>query len=279
MSQILSGLMAFLLWILSVFNPIVGLIAEQFEPEESGVAPVSEHCFAFTEAVYRYQGIATDGESWYYSWNFGLLKTDLNHKVTAQNTVAIPDEYFFQGSNHIGGIAVYGNKLYAPLEDGSDYLHTRVLIYDAETLRYTGENYELARDLHVGGVPWIAVDGANDRAYTAEWSNASVLNVYRLSDFTLLETLPLSAPIDRVQGAQFYDGTLYCATDIKDSHAVLAVNPETGEVKTVLLRRLDNSCEAEGIAVWPMADGSFFHCVETGASRVIVKLRHYAIPD
>jgi len=247
-------------------------------PPENEAPAVSYQNFGLFEAVPRYQGVTTDGESWYYSWNFGLQRTDLNHKIVASHFIAIPLQFLLEGSNHIGGISVYGDKLYCPLEDGSDYLKPYILIYDAKTLKFTGEYYLLPQELHVDGVPWVAVDGPRGVAYTAEWSKAPVLNVFSLEDFSLVRTVPLSYPIDRIQGGEVYDGVLYCAADTRDSHTIWAVNPETGEVTKVFDRNLDNEVEAEDMTVWPMPDGSFFHCIETGASRVNVMFRHYARP-
>jgi len=247
-------------------------------PPETQAPAVSYQNFGLFEAVPRYQGLTTDGESWYYSWNLGLQRTDLNHKILASNFIAVPLQFLLEGSNHIGGISVYDGKLYCPLEDGSGYLKPYVLIYDAKTLKYTGEYYLLPQELHVDGVPWLAVDGPRGVAYTAEWWGAEVLNVFSLEDFSLVRTVPLSMPLDRIQDAEVYEGVLYCGSDIKDSHTIWAVDPETGDVTKVFDRNLDNAVEAEGFTVWPMPDGSFFHCTETGASSVNVMFRHYAKP-
>ncbi|MCL2300677.1 MAG: hypothetical protein FWC27_11100 [Firmicutes bacterium] len=258
---------------------LTAFITERSEaPPEKQAPAITEENFGLFEAIPRYQGVTTDGESWYTSWNLGLQKTDLKHKILASNFIAVPLKFLLEGSNHIGGISVYGGRLYCPLEDGSDYLKPYILVYDAETLRWTGESYLLPRELHVDGVPWVAVDGPRGVAYTAEWNKAPVLNVFSLEDFTLVRTVPLSEPLDRIQGAEVYDGVLYCAADTKDSHTIWAVNPETGTAAKVFDRFLDNAVEAEGMTVRPMPDGSFFHCLETGKSRVNVRFRHYGRP-
>jgi len=245
---------------------------------ESAVAPVSSKNFGLFEAVPRYQGVTTDGESWYYSWNWGLLKTDMRHKIQASRFIAIPLKYLLKGSNHIGGISYWDGRLYCPLEDGGDYLRPYILVYDARTLRFTGEVYELPQKLHIKGVPWVAVDGPRGVAYTAEWNDAPVLNVFSLEDFTLLRTQPLSEPIDRIQGAEVWDGTLYCASDNGDGKTILSVDPLTGQVTRLFDRNLGRAIEAEDMTVLPMKDGSFFHCIETGSKRVNVMLRHYGWP-
>ncbi len=260
-------------------NLLTAFITEKTaNPPANQVQAVASQNFGLFEAVPRYQGVTTDGKSWYYSWNFGLIQTDMDDKITAINFIAIPAKYLFAGSNHIGGISYYDGKLYCPLEDGSDYKHPYILVYDAKTLHFTGAVYELPWELHKEGVPWVAVDGPRGLAYTAEWNNAKVLNVFSLKDFSLVKTVPLSAPLHRIQGAEVYGGVLYCAADIEDTQTIWAVNPETGKVTKALDRNLDNAVEAEGMTVYPMQDGSFFHCIETGASRVNVMFNHYAKP-
>ena len=263
-------------------------ITDLTEPFPENVAePVSSKNFGLLEALPRCQGVTTDGTSWYYSWNFGLLKTDMNDKITASNFIAIPLSYLLQGSDHIGGISCWDGKIYCPLEHGPDFLHSYILIYDAKTLRFTGKAYELPRDLQKTGVPWVAVDGPRGVAYTAEWSGAGVLNVYNLEDFTLKETVPLSAPLNSVQGAEVYDGILYCSEDSGDEKTILAVDPETGKVTPVFNRNLGHAIEAEDMTVLPMQDGSFFHCIETGSkhldvifhrARINVRFNHYKMP-
>ena len=245
---------------------------------ENLTQPVASQNFGLFEAVPRYQGLTTDGEAWYYSWNFGLMKTDMGHKITALRFIAIPPQYLFQGSDHIGGISYWDGKLYCPLEDSAEYLRPYVLVYDATTLEFTGEVYELPQELHVEGVPWVAVDGPRGVAYTAEWHSAAVLNVFSLEDFSLVRTQPLSAPLDRIQDAEVYDGVLYCAADNGDEKTLLAVDPVTGEVTPLFDRNLGRGIEAEGFTVCPLPDGSFFHCTETGSSRVNVMFSHYKMP-
>jgi len=91
-----------------------------------------------------------------------------------------------------------------------------------------------------------------------------------------VKTLPLSTPLDRIQDAEVYGGTLYCNSDNGDEKSILAVNPVTGKVKHVLDRNLGRDIEAEGFTVLPMDDGSFFHHTDTGAARVNVWFNHYS---
>jgi hypothetical protein len=61
-------------------------------------------------------------------------------------------------------VDIAGGKVYAPIKDGTKrpdgtrYLHPFIALFDAQTLRFTGEAHELPQALHTEGVPWIAVD-------------------------------------------------------------------------------------------------------------------------
>ena len=48
---------------------------------EDAAQPVSSQNFGFFEAI-RYQGVTTDGKSWFYSWNLGLMKSPLSAGLT-----------------------------------------------------------------------------------------------------------------------------------------------------------------------------------------------------
>ena len=43
----------------------------------------------------------------------------------------MPVDIFKLGGNHIGDIDVLDGKLYAPIEDGPDYLNPYIVTYDA----------------------------------------------------------------------------------------------------------------------------------------------------
>jgi hypothetical protein len=103
--------------------------------------------------VLRSQGVATDGHSFVFSWQFGLTRTttDAQQTVLTRNTLAIPPQIAAYGGNHIGDIDYYHGKIYAPIEDGSKYLHPFIAIYDAKTLQFTGEYHELPQYLHTQG--------------------------------------------------------------------------------------------------------------------------------
>lgn len=247
---------------------------------QGGMAYVSEERFVLEQALIRGQGITTDGEHYYFSGNFFLTKTTLDAtEVVETNLLAIPPQLLLKGCNHIGGISYYDGKIYAAIEDGSDYLHPFIVTFDAETLAYI-DIYPLEQELHVDGVPWVAVDGARGVLYTAEWSNAAVLNVYDLKTVTLLKTVPLSQKLDRIQGAEVYDGKLYLSSDNRqDGKKIFVTDPTTGKTDLFAERFVGADVEAEGMTVYPMADRTLFHVTDIGGTRTNASLRHYKPED
>lgn len=218
--------------------------------------------FVLVDMAVRAQGITTDGECYYFSSNFFLTKTTFEGETLVSNLAAIPADLFASGCDHIGGITYYNGKIYAPLEDGDEYLTPYILIFDADTLKFTGKKQLLARELLPDGVPWCAADAERGLLYTSRWSHAAELCVYDLETLEFIKTVPLTdesgnpAQLDRIQGAEVFDGTLYCSSDIHDGQPVFSVNPESGVVSLLFTRGFTTRTEAEGMTVLTSEDGS-----------------------
>jgi len=276
----LALITAMLVLFFNTINPDTGA------PE--GAELVETQTFTLVDALTRAQGLTTDGEVYYFSSNFFLLKTTFEGEVLARNMMAIPTDLLTSGSNHIGGISYYNGLIYAPIEDGSDYLHPYIVLFDAETLQCTGEIHELPQELHTEGVPWVAVDAARGCFYTAEWNHAKVLNVFDLATFTLIKTVPLvdgegnPAELHRIQDAEMHEGLLYCSADIDEAKPILTADPETGVVTKLFDRNLGDA-EAEGLTIRDDGAGGFY-IVTTDAGRlngtaVDVHVRTYKLVD
>ena len=137
--------------------------------------------------------------------------------------------------------------------------------------------YELPQELHIEGVPWFAIDAERQELYTAEWSNATVLNVFALDDLHLIRTVPHSEPIDRMQGGEVFDGVLYLSCDEgNDLKRVFSVDPVTGEVQAAFARNIGEAFEAEDLTIYPDADGKPVFCVlDRGVRRKSMNLTKY----
>ena len=230
--------------------------------------------FNGTTALKRGQGVATDGTSWYFSGTLSLEKTDLQFNTQVSNALAIPPLLALAGSNHIGDIDVYGGTLYAPIEDGSGYLHPKLVKFD--TMLNAGTTYDIPQNLQTKGVPWVAVDGPRSLIYFAEWDPTTQLNLFSLSNAAYLRSLQLTPPsgvtLGRIQGAKVFEGALYLNTD-DATKTVYKLNLETGTV--LKLFALGPIGENEGLAFLARPDGSQMHTLNVNTSSSGSELRHH----
>lgn len=197
------------------------------------------------------QGIASDGKQLFFSWNVGLISTDLamNDVNTEHVYDAIPKDLQNKGLSHIGDIDFYDGKIYAPIEGKPSYEHSTIVTYDPETLEPVGPRFELARDPYLpDGAPWVAIDPVRQVAYTSKWNNTGLLNVHRLTDFEIVSTLQLSRPVPRIQGAKVFKGMLYAARDNGPEKSIETIDLDTGLVTNLFDRNLGDQNETEGIA-------------------------------
>ena len=179
------------------------------------------------------------------------------------------------GSAHIGGISYWNGTLYAAIEDSKVWQYPIVALFDAATLKFTGEYHHLCAELQKNGVPWIAVDGERGLVYAAQRDNSPALIVYDLATFELVKTVPLSMPVHKIQGGDMYKGLLFVATQ-DATQAVYSINPVTGEAAKCFDQNLPEGGEAEGLTVLETPDGAVFHTLDLGPLFLNAYLRHYA---
>ena len=249
-------------------------------PAPDGAEIITKNTYVLYDYQVSSQGVTNDGEYFYFSGNKNLGKADMESgEIFLINANPIPEELQDKGCNHIGGLSYYNGYIYAAVEDGPDYLNSFIVLYDAETLEFTGTYYELPHELHIEGVPWCAVDVERNYLYTAEWSNATVLNVFSLDDMSLVKTVPLSEPIDRIQGAEMFNGKLYMSCDeLNDMKRIFTLDVETGEVEVCFTRNIGEVFEAEGLTVFADENGDPVICVlDRGERRKSTNLTFYKL--
>lgn len=246
-------------------------------PDPDGAEIVGKTRYVLLDAKVSSQGVTNDGEYYYFSGNKHLGKADIETgEMIRTNIYAIPKVLQDKGCNHIGGLSYHNGYVYAAIEDGPDYNNSFIALYDAETLKFTGKYYELPHELHLEGVPWCEVDEENGYLYTAEWSNAVVLNVFDLETLEFVKTIPLSEPVDRIQGAALYDGKLYLSCDEEnDSKRILSLDVKTGEVETAFARNVGKVFEAEDITITVDEQGPVLHVLDRGERRESINLTDY----
>jgi hypothetical protein len=229
-------------------------------------AESSRDTFGPVESAVRSQGVATDGTSWFFSWRYGLQRTDSAYSVQKNNDTAIPAQLALSGSDHIGDIDVGGGVLYAGIEDSKAYAHPRVGLFDAASLQFQ-KSYDLPVARQPDGVPWIAVDGDAGEVYTSPWNPTPVINVWDLQ-LRFLRAVALSPAISRVQGAKPVQGMMYAAYDVTPKQ-IVKVNLETGTV--LPLFQIDATHELEGLA-WR---AGALHTLDANLSATAMEFRHH----
>ncbi len=271
--------------LISIISVIMLLIVgadEKNLPLPDGAEIKAKNTYVLFDYQVTSQGVTNDGEYFYFSGNKHLGKADMESgEIFLINTNAIPDELQEKGCNHIGGLSYYNGYVYAAVEDGPDYLNSFIVLYDADTLEFSGKYYELPHELHIEGVPWCAVDAERNYLYTAEWTNATVLNVFSLEDMSLVKTVSLSEPIDRIQGAEMFGGKLYMSCDEEnDMKRIFTLDVETGKVEVCFTRNIGKVFEAEGITVYPDDNGKPVICVlDRGERRKSSNLTSYCLSE
>lgn len=225
--------------------------------------------------LYRSQGIATDGQQWFFSWQYGLERADQNFvsvqrnsnmSLSGQLTPGIPAQLLARGLNHIGDIDVSAGKLYVPLDStAKGYTTPYVAVFNAADLSYSGQLFSLAgtaanpnKDL----ASWVAVDAAQGYGYAKEWASGNTLNVYHLNDWSFSHTLTLDSTLGRIQGAKVVGDSIYLASD-NATRSVYRASLLDGHVEELFqLPQPAGDLEVEGIALRRAQNGALDMYVE-----------------
>lgn len=237
---------------------------------------VSKDSFVFEKALLMGQGITTDGEYYYTSGALAAVDITALAKFTFEDMEIVksrvnplPKECSKRGNDHIGGISYYNGKIYASVEDSDEYIYPCIVVFDCETLEATGEVYELPKEQYDDGVPWCAVDRETGYLYASKWNDIKTIYAYDINNgMALVKEIPLTGidTIHRIQGGEFYNGTLYLSNDCKDKENIkniYSVDVNTGEVAVAAERDVGgDNVEAEGLTLWESEDGSVMHVLD-----------------
>lgn len=268
-----------LLFVLSLLvSTLVGGIVDYMEApdqKENYFEPVSSQNFSIIDAYTRGQGVATDGKYFYFSSNYGFIKTELDARTPVKsNLIAIPMDLLKLGCSHIGGITVMNGIIYAPIEDSKVFEHLYIAKYDAETLEHI-ESVAVPLENHEFGIPWCVADPEKNVIYSARRDYITDINVYDADTLQLIDVITVEAPVHKVQGGDMYRGILYLSVSREDQ-AVYALDLASGKVRKAFARNLVDGTEGEGMCILPMQDGSLFHVLDIASIRVNAHFRHYA---
>lgn len=242
LSKILSFIFAVVLIPFSALTHGIDLISagERTDSEKTNVVGIG--------AYFRSQGMASDGETLYFSSKTTLIRTEKDARTLINaNYSAIPDELKELGIKHIGGLSFYDGFIYAGLEDSKVWDYPIVGVFDAESLELV-DYYIMDDEVITRGLPWVCVNSENGYLYCTDHSkNPTKLLVYdTANEMKFIKEVALESSPYAIQGAEFCSGTLYAATN-DDTQAIYKIDPETGKVEKYLDRNLTSGSEGEGM--------------------------------
>ncbi len=268
---------------------ILTLITSPAAQSTDSAELISKDTFVFEQALMMGQGITTDGEYFYTSGAIAGAGITVLAKFTVEDMELVcsklnplPDVCEDRKNDHIGGISYYNGKIYGSVE-GPDEGFPCIVVFDAETLECTGEVYDLPIEIYDDGVPWCAVDQTTGYLYASKWSDAKTVYCYDVNNgMALVKEIPLTGLgiIDRIQGGEFYNGSLYLSNDLKDNgnmKNILKLDVNTGEVTLAAERDVGgDNVEAEGITFLETADGAVMHVLDYN-KLIGVFVHHYNV--
>lgn len=230
-------------------------------------------------AYFRSQGITTDGDTLFFSSKTTLIQTEADAKtVINANYSAIPDELAEKyGIKHIGGLSYYNGFIYAGLEDSKVWDYPIVGVYDAGTLELV-DYYILDCETVTRGLPWVCVNPENGLLYCTDHSKQPTkLLVYDTADgMKPAGEISLSQTVAAIQGAEFYDGIIYAASN-DETQAIYTINPSDGSVEKLTDRCLTQFSEGEGMTIMIKGGKPVIIAMDMGPLFINAFVREYDI--
>lgn len=243
----------------------------------------NEFSYALVDAFVTGQGLDEEGDYFYSSGSLAGIKLcclgiidKATGEIVKENLDALPQEFKNLEYDHIGDISVQNGIVYAPVENKPE-TDPLVLLYDAETLEYTGTYYAVDWEYLKDGIPWCATD--DNYLYASQFNDAERIVVYNIDDMSFSHTVELSETLSRIQAGDVVDGVLYLNCDPHDvNKTVYAVDLATGEV-TLLCDRATTGydTETEGLCVEKNEDGTLTAHVSDYNKIISTFVRTYTI--
>ena len=272
--------------ILTAFLTLFTGVAQGTPKKTEGVELLNEKQYVLDDAYIVGQGLAGDEDYFYTSgamsavYMAGIGKIDRKTgEFVKKNMFALSSEFTSKGYDHIGGIAYYDGKIYAPVEDKEEK-YPLVLIYDADTLEYTGTYYDCTVEYLDDGIPWCAVDGDRGYLYTSTFHDAGEIVAYHLEDMSFSHIIKLSENVDRIQAGSYLDGKLYLNLDPNNDEKtkdVFSVDVESGKVEKVFSRNTAGfKTETEGLYA-EKKDGELHFFIADYDKTVAIFMREYIL--
>ena len=243
----------------------------------------NEFSYAPVDAFVTGQGLDEEGDYFYSSGSLAGIQLcclgiidKATGEIVKENLDALPQEFKNLEYDHIGDISIQNGIVYAPVENKPE-TDPLVLLYDAETLEYTGTYYAVDWEYLKDGIPWCATD--DNYLYASQFNDAERIVVYNIDDMSFSHTVELSETLSRIQAGDVVDGVLYLNCDPHDvNKTIYAVDLETGEV-TLLCDRATTGfdTETEGLCIEKDENGTLTAHVSDYNKIISTFVRTYTI--
>lgn len=186
-------------------------------PEDSGKKRSPHFRYERTGAaeVSGRQGVAAEGDSFWVSGSTTLAKYDRDWNLIAENKD--PFAGYEKEVNHIGDIDVFENELYIGAEYFMDGIGTniQIAVYDGDTLELK-RTFPFEPDSGQLECSGIAVDPDSGSVWMVSWvgeESGRYLYRYDLDSGAYLGKIHMQPVPQWIQGAAYYDGSLYLTAD------------------------------------------------------------------
>jgi hypothetical protein len=219
------------------------------------------------------QGLARVKGGWILSGRFILTRVDDKLREKKSHRNPIPKKLASQGYNHVGDIDVAGKYVYAPFEQDNYELGEQVTAwYNKKTLKFVDS---VVVKQHENS--FVTVDPKTMIAYSFDRFGGQALLRYDIrNDWAPLAPIAMSVFVDKVQGADIYDGYAWLSTT-DPTNGLYRVDLETGE--TVGLGSAGHlPGEGEGIDVTDLKSG-LLHTLVIDPKLNPVWLGHFAVSE
>lgn len=281
----LGTLFSYLKMALTPLTAVIMMISSVICPTPASTETAeitNEFGYSLIDAFLCGQGVEEDG-SYYTSGSLSGIKVCClgiidkeSGEVVKENLDALPSEFKKLDYDHIGDISVQNGIIYAPVENKPE-TDPLVLLYDAETLEYTGTYYTVDWTYLKDGIAWCATD--ENYLYTSQFNEADKIIVYNINDMSLSHIVELSETVYRVQAGDVVDGKAYLNCDPKgENKTVYEVDLTTGETTLLFDRNTTGfDTEAEGISVTKDENGELIFTISDYNKIVSTFIRTYKL--
>ena len=282
----LGTLFSYLKMALTPLTTVIMMISSVICPTPASTETAeitNEFGYSLIDAFLCGQGLDEEGDFFYTSGSLSGIKVCClgiidkeSGEVVKENLDALPTEFKNLDYDHIGDISVQNGIIYAPVENKPE-TDPLVLLYDAETLEYTGTYYAVDWTYLKDGIAWCATD--ENYLYTSQFNEADKIIVYNIDDMSLSHIIDLSETVYRVQAGDVVDGKAYLNCDPKgENKTVYEVDLATGETTLLFDRNTTGfDTEAEGISVAKDENGELLFTISDYNKIVSTFIRTYKL--